>query len=162
MVDFTGGTWRSLIDGSEVSAIADSVVCRTADDDSSQTSSPRGLEFEVKSDFLEVGYRISENTTENDGTARLYEDDDGSWVEVETKDITGLGSNDEFSIPFDYNSNLKYVIEIDLDGDSFGFTSTQNFPYEDDNIKITDATRDGGDSADLSAAISCIGDLGIQ
>ena len=28
MVDFTGGTWRSLIDGSEVSAIPDSVVGR--------------------------------------------------------------------------------------------------------------------------------------
>ena len=38
MVDFTGGTWRSLIDGSEVSAIPDTVVDRfPADEGGGQT-----------------------------------------------------------------------------------------------------------------------------
>ena len=36
MVDFTGGTWRSLIDGSEVSAIPDSVVLQPKTNDLDQ------------------------------------------------------------------------------------------------------------------------------
>jgi len=69
MVDFTGGTWRSLIDGEEVGAIPDSVVDNFNDDD----AEPAGLyNGNSLSDFYEGAQNGIPSGVSRD-TSRVFE-----------------------------------------------------------------------------------------
>ena len=77
MVDFTGGTWRSLIDGSEVSGIPDTVVLRPEDGDLTH--------FEGSTDLFEI---VSSPTVTQDLTLRSIGDGEGGIFSTE-----GLAEN---------------------------------------------------------------------
>jgi len=163
MTDFTGGTWRSLVDGSEVSAIPDSVVSREEDDGDGTTSNQLGLEVELKSDWPSIGAEISNLTS---GATRAYlQDDSGS--DIDSIDISDKSSGDSFTFD-DVNlpSGERYRIVLDAEGSDYtrGFASDgDNYPYTTEDIDITGVVLDGDIStSDQARGVNHIGNVGFD
>ena len=100
MVDFTGGTWRSLIDGSEVSAIPDSDLWYSINEGSGQT------------------FTDSNGDSDGDLVGGTWVEDsdfyDGWYVDLDSTDdhvLVGGGSNGDTSI---LSPNNDWSIGIQL------------------------------------------------
>ena len=163
MVDFTGGTWRSLIDGSEVGAIPDSVVSRPDDDSTTSFIVDAGIEIQVKSNWPSIGARVSNNSS---GTTRAYllDADDGSLID--DVDISELSSGDAFTFKdVGLQDGEKYFITLDAEGSSYtlGFAEDEeNYPYTSDDVDITDRVEDGSVKSGQIWAINDVGNVGFD
>ena len=176
MVDFTGGTWRSLIDGSEVSAIPDAFVNRGSDNGSgSQNSGEMGAAFEPLTDnWGGIAARLSDLTDEA-LRAYLYSvDGDGNLdTLIDDTDVSGKSPGDTFSfLSVSLEQNKKYAIVVDAEGSDFtvGFNSDVNeddypiregdFDDRDDSgeLEIIGRISDGGSVS--QASIFGVNDIG--
>lgn len=96
------------------STIPDTTAKRTDDDGTfTDLTSKRGVKFITNSDFSEVGYKISQNTS---GFTTSYLYDFNQSTIVETKDVSNLTSLDTFSISHDYVGGREYGILLDNGG----------------------------------------------
>jgi len=166
MTDFTGGTWRSLVDGAEVFAIPDAVVSRPADNDTSiGPTDAFGLQIETAVDWPQIGARLSTNTS---GVTRayIYRVSDGTLLG--DADISSLSAGDTFTV--DLNSPLTtgetYNFVVDAEGSEYdrGYNNNASFPYvsSDGDLSIVNGARNQTDS-DISVNIlSEIGNVGFS
>ena len=173
MVDFTGGTWRSLIDGSEVSAIPDSPIGLntiayyqfTDDDDTSVLSdfegsfdgSISGMSYVSDDDALRV---VGEFDGDNDrvtglNLSTLSEFTVGlivkplglsGWSSADT--IFSSRENNRFDIRVDDNNGLKWSVFHDDGGDNVILDSGVSL---DENSLQTVVTRWDGSTLNISA-----------
>ena len=152
------GDGRILFDGP---AIPDTATCRTADDDSSDTDRGRGVRFELKSEFSSVEYQISSNSSGFDEALLIEVDDDNDdHTVVVTKNVGGLSGTDVFSIDYGYEVGVTYAIELHTDDGSlwdYGRNLDPDFPYDGDDVVLTNGSGTGGDVEDIGQAIVCVG-----
>lgn len=152
MTDFTGGTWRSLVDGNEISAIPDSVVSRESDDSTDTVSggTAYGMEFTTSVEWLEIGGEISANT---DGVTRvrIKRASDGQIMgSITGQNLTG---GDTYTITLDSNlvSGETYYLLHDAEGSSYtlGSFSGANYNYNssDSNLSLTENVKEGGSTS---------------
>ena len=165
MVDFTGGTWRSLIDGQEVSAIPDSVVSRPDDNDEGGDQSVKiGHQIETKTSWPSIGARIS-NLTSGVTTAYLTDDNNNT---IETTDISSLSAGDAFTFEnVNLEANTKYRIVLDADGSDFtpginNDIAESDFPFTSEDIDITARVFDGSTGGDQVTMVDDIGNTGFD
>jgi len=125
MVDFTGGTWRSLIDGSEVSAIPDTRLSQYQMDEGSETLLNNLVDGQPNAtidgaDWVENSNRVGGFWLDFDG------DDDGVVVDS-LFDFVNSDSQYSFAITVDTSNETDGVIwGAGIDGDygiSTGFDS---------------------------------------
>ena len=147
MVDFTGGTWRSLVDGSEVVAIPDSVVERPEDNTNSTTSNACGIIISSDVEFNDqIQVEISSNFV-NDEIDELHIDEyDLSNNEHIERIATKDGSNREPNeiVTFDLSSPIDDRNEFAITASTTGNTNNHAFldpadpPYvsTDEDLKI--------------------------
>jgi hypothetical protein len=149
MVDFTGGVWRSLVDGEKVSAITDSVVSRPDDDDQQSLSIKIGIQIKSDVEWPQIGGRISANVS-NPTRAYIYRVSDEK--ELVSKDISGLSAGDTFFVdlepniqPFDGTTATEYRFLLDANGNTWtaGRLNNTSYPYvsSDGNLEITSGAK---------------------
>ena len=139
MVDFTGGTWRSLIDGSEVSAIPDSVVARySAKEDERSTGNISTIDDLVGDNDLSGSAEIIEDGVNGNRSYRF----DGT----ESMTDTDFSTTDDFAI------FIVAEIQETLDSGNmlFGETATQNPSLQDDSGGVYEWDWDDFDGAQIS------------
>ena len=151
MTEFT--TWRSLVDGEEISAIPDSVVSRPDDNDSVSDDPSRGLVINPNSTFQSVGVEISTNTS-GVSRARLYDYDADQYIE--TVDVSDLSAGDAFKFDSEIKQGQDYGLEADNDGSSYtiGFNDgATDYPYTGEDIDIVAGSSGGNLETDRQAQV---------
>jgi len=130
------------------SAIPDSVVNRTADDNTFSTTDKRGTQIQIASgeSFGAFGVRISANTI-GLTTAYLY-DNDSTPNLITSVDISGLTSGDPFSIEAQFESDTIYNIVGDAGGNS----------YDSGFAQQTQTDSVSGSEFDITSGLSNIND----
>ena len=165
MTEFT--TWRSLVDGEEISAIPDSVVSRPDDNDNFDSSSSKlGVQFETEVEWEKIGAEISSNTS---GFTHAYVYRVADSELMGSVDISSLSAGSEFTVDLSKNigSGESYNFVVDADGDSFspGLYNNSSFPYDSDdsNLKIVQgAIGVDGDHPSNSYTLKRIGNVGFN
>ena len=156
--------WFSLFDGLILVDIPDSVVSRPDDDDSISDSTERGLVFESDVNWLSIGARIS-NHTSNATRAYLHNVDTDTLIK--DKDISDLSSGDSFTFEdVNISKSTEYAIYVDAEGSSFtgGYRSGESdYPYisDDENLKIVARWFDGRDGSSVTG-VNDIGNTGFD
>ena len=168
MVDFTGGTWRSLIDGSEVSAIPDTVVSRPDDDSTGNSENADGVAIATSQEWVSIGAELSSKVGDG-GTfpsrARLYDLSADSFLD--TIDISSLSAGDTFTFnDVNLEANSEYIISLDNDGNEYtrGILDA-SFPYTsgDGNLEIIAGSSDGTTKRDdFAFNIVKVGNVGFD
>ena len=113
MVDFTGGTWRSLIDGSEVSAIPDASIWdseQSSEDFWLEFSQIKGLPSDIMGDDNET-YSINSGGTDELMAIRDDWDDLGGL-----SDINDVINHENTNISF-FVKNGRYICQWEHEGD---------------------------------------------
>ena len=132
MVDFTGGTWRSLIDGSEVSAIPDTELLRWPINEGS-------------------GDSITDEVTGKTATTTASWDE-GQWFEDWALDFDGTDDRLSYSTSFGDLSEFTLLIECSIhespDGNDYQIWESDDGNF-DNWIQFTDGSNkdiqfDGG------------------
>ena len=119
MVDFTGGTWRSLIDGSEVSAIADDLIWQVVSEDFQDPWPDQIADANLDVDGLE-------ETTVDDRTVISGDSGDGDFaVEQSIGDVPELENRETWGIAITVRtSELGHIFGSTDSGDSEFFLRT--------------------------------------
>ena len=151
----------------ELLAIPDSVVSRTADNDttSSTDTTSYGMRFKSDVEWDKIGFELSENTEElNDETAELHDNDAGELIA--TKDVSGLSGGDTFVIDDGIESDTDYSILLNPDeGRTLGHFDGDDTPYQSEDGDITienSVSQDPTDDSGIEAGIISIGNVGID
>ena len=154
MVDFTGGTWRSLIDGSEVSAIPDSVVDQSfawydfSEEDGELPVVDRSENDNYDEFNLTDGGYSGVNVTINGVQAGEF---DGVDDILETSVVSeGQPNTIHFVIDAPSQSSNKYIFDS-------GGANHQIRILSSDEIDIQ-GDLDGGDITDSPSVITCVFD----
>ena len=163
MTEFT--TWRSLVDGAEISAIPDSVVSRDPDDDSDGQTPAFGLKVETNVEWNEIGGRLSQNVS---GVTRAYiyrESDEELLGDI---DISALSADDTFTIDLDpvMTSGETYNFVVDAEGSSYtrGFDSAPDFPYTspDGDLSLVGGALRESEGSSVANNIIEVGNVGFD
>jgi len=142
-------------------AIPDSVTSRPDDDDSYSEGGSTGLVITPASDFSEIGFTISNNTS-GATRARLYDYDLDSY-EI-AQDISGLSSGDAVTFEYDFIAGQDYGLELDADGGSWtaGYRPEEtSYPYTGDDIDIVNQSINGSQDTFAVRAVNDIGSTGL-
>jgi len=164
MTDFTGGAWRSLIDGQEVGAIPDTSIARDPDTDSfgASSSNKLGIRIRTSQEWREFDAKISSNTS--NATEAIIRTTEPTPTVMDTVDISGFSAGDIFT--FD-NSDLNIDTEYDLLltasstwTSGFVLNPTPPFTSADGNLEIINGVNDSGtiDSNDMHGIVE-VGNL---
>jgi len=168
MTDFTGGEWRSLVDGSTVSAIPDSVVSRDADGGSTSSGdTKRGVRISVSQEWPEFGAELSSQTGSDPTRAYIYDVSDGTLMG--DTDITSLSGGDTFTIdldtPLQAGNDYNFVVDAEGSGYSLGENTSPSYPYTsaDGNLEIINgAEGTTGTQSARAWAIVTVGYVGFN
>jgi len=162
MTDFTGGAWRSLIDGQGVVAIPNSVVSRPDDDGTGGSKTAlHGLVVKFANSYGEFGARISNNTS---GATRAVVTDSAGNI-IDSVDISSLSAGDAFTFSGDFSAETEYHVKVDAEGLAFtvGYNSSAtSYPYTSQDVDIV--ARVTGTTVDQNAthAINDVGNVGFN
>ena len=164
MTEFT--TWRSLVDGDEISAIPDTSVSRDPDNTQGDDfSTAHGIKIETNVEWPEFDGEIS-SQTEGHIKAKIWRIVDGDDnVQIGEKDVSDLSAGDSFRVDLDENmvDGPTYAFELgDPDG-SFdpGFDDDPDFPYEseDGDLSIVGGSNQGGEDTSVPVSLKRVGNL---
>jgi hypothetical protein len=164
------GTYNIEINGQkltvkvkESSAIPDSVVERSSDNNTFGTTTRRGVGFNSTKTWPEIGFKISGGTS---GFSIAYIGTLSDNSVIQTKDVSGLSGLDTFTFDVTISPNTDYFVALDDNGN--GFTAGENnsvstpVSSNDDVLTMTgkynDATTVGGGKL---ATILSIGNVGF-
>ena len=148
MTEFT--TWRSLVDGAEISVIPDGFASRSddvPDDTISDIDRWYGLKILTKTDYPAIEGDISTETADA-VEAAIFDTDDNK---IATVDISNLSAGDIYEINIDdeLNSDQEYYFVLGSpDGWTIGRNGNTDFPYTSENVDIIDGVASGGDDFD--------------
>ena len=157
--------WYSLVDGQIILDIPDVVVSRPEDDDASTNTFKAGIAFSSETEFSAIGFKISANT-EGATRAELFEVVDEEAELIATKDISGLGAGDEFSMEADIKTSPDYNIALDAEGDDYvPGRGDYDYPYTEGDLSIigrfiVDPSEIDDDGSPYN--IVSVGDLGFD
>ena len=158
MTEFT--TWRSLVDGAEISAIPDISVERDADDGTTTDDGKNGVAFETTVEWPSFDGRISQNTG---GVTRAYLINKDSSDIIADIDISNLSAGDAFRFEdVDLDPEPEYTMELDAEGETYdqGFASDGGgLPVSSDGDELTMTGGAGGGGGDRNDP-SCISEIG--
>jgi len=161
MVDFTGGVWRSLVDGEKVSAITDSVVSRSADTNTQTASSAEaGIQFTTSQTWPDFQAQISGNTNTASDEKMVIGDTNGNDVAV--IDISSLTSGDVATFNgVDLQKNTSYSIyNRSSNARDYGYIeTTSDFTSSDGNLSIISGWANS--STNFMYAIETIGNINL-
>ena len=166
MTEFT--TWRSLVDGAEISAIPDSEVSRPDDiDNASRTTDDfQGIKIETSVEWPEIGVEIS-SQTDNVSRVQVYRVNDEKLM----GETTGLNLSGGDTAIIDLDDNLQEDTTYSIVGNNpdedwtTGFTdSDPGFPFvsNDDNLSIVDGAINKTDSNVRARAFVTVGNVGFD
>jgi len=164
MTEFT--TWRSLVDGAEISAIPDSVVERPEDDGTGQTRQTSGVIFKSTEEWPEIGAKVSANEDDDANVAEVYRiEDDDSTTLIGQLEETDIKAGFEFSVELDEPVDTEHEHLIGIRRDDFEVYTrgrNQNVEYpifsDDDVLELVEGgrvddngslSRDGGDTQSI-------------
>ena len=163
MTEFT--TWRSLVDGAEISAMPDSVVFLPEFDDTTgrASGSKRGCQIETDLEWPKFDGKISELTTGATKAEIIREDDGELMGEVDISDKTG---GDIFQIDLDVNlvpdETYNFVLTNPDENWTAGVFSDVDYPYVSDDGNLSVVGSDSFGASDALQAIQSVGNLGFD
>ena len=143
-------------------SIPDTVTSRPTDDNPASVTRGLGLTISPNADFEEIGFRISNNTS-NATRARVYDHSQSAYVL--SKDISSLSSGDTETFVYDFISGQDYGFELDNNGSSwtvgFLFGTSRSYPYTGEDIDIVARSDEGSQTTSGASSINDIGYTGF-
>jgi len=165
MTDFTGGEWRSLVDGQVINGIPDSVVSRTSDNSSNPTTEKFGVRINSDVEWPSIGATISSNTA-TASRAQIYRVSDG--VLMGETDISNIQAGESFTVDdVNLQPNTDYNFVIDNNGSSWtnGFADSESFPAtsDDGQLSIVNGAKNATDAPLTGVgALVTVGSVGFS
>jgi len=127
--------------------IPDSVVSRTADNDSPTGSEQFGVIVEPSQDWSDIGAEISSNVS---GATRAYIYDFNDGTLIGDTDISSLSGGDTFTFGVSISAGKQYSFVLDAEGSSYtrGYYdgSSDQYPITspDGNLELTGSIEASG------------------
>jgi len=155
------GPYKSAIFGSGA-AIPDGTVTRDPDDSTSSSSSKRGIEIAVGSNYGEFGSIQAKISGNASGFTRAQILKMSDATVIASKDVSDLSAGDIITFDAVLQQGTNYSVILDAEGANYtlGYDGNPSFPYSGSNIDIEivgGVQGDGTLSANDSSMILGVG-----
>jgi len=152
-------TWRSLVDGAEITALPDTSVSRDADNDTNSQSSGelRGIQIETNLEWSAIDGEISSNTSDST-LAEIYRVSDGQLMG--SVDISDKSAGEVFRVDLDNDlvngETYNFVLTNESSSWTAGRNIDQSYPVTSDDDDLSIVNGAVGETDDASSALSIV------